>query len=42
MAILLLLSHGLEVLDNNWRPGGTVDFGLDMVSCSNRARLELH
>ena len=42
MAILLLLSHGVEMLGNNFRPGGTEDFGLVMVGYSNRARLWLH
>ena len=41
MVILLLLSHGPEMLDNIWRLGGTGDLVVDLVGRQSEALVTL-
>jgi len=41
MVILLLLSHGPDMLDNNWRLGGTGDLVVDLVGRQSEALVAL-
>ena len=41
MVILLLLSHGPKMLDNNWRLGGTGDLVVDLVGRQSEALVAL-